>query len=452
MNDVKTSLWKMAIPLIVSFWLRSLFTFVDTIYASFLGDEAIAAIGLAIPLEFGMIAIWVGLSTALTSYYAEAVGEYNERKLKQITQVALRVLSAVIPTFLGIGIGVYALAPRLELEAEVARNFQIYGAVLIGGSALTGFWSTIPDSIVKAFHDTKSTMIAGLCSNFTNLAFNTIFLFGFGWGIFGIAFSTVLGRLAGLSYALWRASSLRRSWQKNSSKYERKTAILKRPLRKILALAFPAGLSHLLMIGEGIWINFLLSMQEDATAALAAYGIYFRIGAFALTPIVATRVAFLPFVARHRSLGNLDLIYRNYLGAIWMGGIYALFVVWPLCHWGGESLMSYLTHSSLVISQGTLGIRFVPWICLSWLPYQFSKSLLEGFQRAAPTLFMSLLRYVVLALPLTYLGVRWAKMWGYSSLFGVLCGLLVSTLLSSLFYFVWGMRFLSSENCQNDSI
>ena len=57
----------MTLPLVVSFWMRSLFTFVDTIYASTLGDAAVAAIGLSLPFEFLMIAVWVGLSTGLTS-------------------------------------------------------------------------------------------------------------------------------------------------------------------------------------------------------------------------------------------------------------------------------------------------------------------------------------------------------------------------------------------------
>ncbi len=42
-------------PLVVSFWMRAAFTFVDTIYASTLGDSAVAAIGLSLPFEFLMV-------------------------------------------------------------------------------------------------------------------------------------------------------------------------------------------------------------------------------------------------------------------------------------------------------------------------------------------------------------------------------------------------------------
>ena len=53
------------IPLVVSFTMRAAFTFVDTIYAATIGDSAVAAIGLTVPFEFLMIALWVGMSTGL---------------------------------------------------------------------------------------------------------------------------------------------------------------------------------------------------------------------------------------------------------------------------------------------------------------------------------------------------------------------------------------------------
>ena len=67
--------------------------------------------------------------------------------------------------------------------------------------AWTTFWSIIPDSLVKAHQDTRSTMWAGICTNVVNVGLNTYFLFVLDWGVFGIALSTVLGRIAGLIYA-----------------------------------------------------------------------------------------------------------------------------------------------------------------------------------------------------------------------------------------------------------
>ena len=41
------------------------------------------------------------------------------------------------------------------------------------GVATCGFWSILPDSIIKAHHDTTSTMVAGIISGVANLVLNT---------------------------------------------------------------------------------------------------------------------------------------------------------------------------------------------------------------------------------------------------------------------------------------
>ena len=73
--STRTRLLALAGPLVVSFWLRSAFAWVDTIFASMLfddqgaslGDASIAAIGLTLPFEFLLTACWVGSSNGLTA-------------------------------------------------------------------------------------------------------------------------------------------------------------------------------------------------------------------------------------------------------------------------------------------------------------------------------------------------------------------------------------------------
>src|SRR4029079_13736701 len=89
------SILRMAAPLVVSFWMRSLFTFVDTIYASTLGDASVAAIGLSLPFEFVMIAVWVGLSTGLTSRLSRAMGAHQDAMIDQYLRVAWRMVLAI---------------------------------------------------------------------------------------------------------------------------------------------------------------------------------------------------------------------------------------------------------------------------------------------------------------------------------------------------------------------
>src|SRR2546426_8909587 len=180
----------------------------------------------------------------------------------------------------------------MGLDPGLARKFSVYGAVLIGGSAFTAFWSIIPDSIVKAHHDTRSTMWAGIWSNLINVGLNTLFLFVFHWGVFGIAFSTVLGRFGGLVYALRKAAQHEAA--RKASGLDTDETLDPHPMRSLLSLAVPSSMTYGLMAVETGLVNWLLARQPDATESIAAYGIYSRVLQFAIMPIIAAADAGLP--------------------------------------------------------------------------------------------------------------------------------------------------------------
>ena len=127
------SILRMAAPLVVSFWMRAAVNLIDTVYAAQLGDAAVAAIGLTVPFEFIMIAVWVGLSTGLTSGLSRAMGARQGSQIEQYLRSSWRLVATVSPLFTLLAAGVWLFGQRIGLEAETARQFQIYGTVLIGG-------------------------------------------------------------------------------------------------------------------------------------------------------------------------------------------------------------------------------------------------------------------------------------------------------------------------------
>ncbi len=429
---------RMAAPLTVSFVMRAAFTLVDTIYAATLGDAAVAAIGLAIPFEFLMIALWVGISTGLTSRLAHALGAKEAKKLAQYLSVSRRLVALLVPTFLAVGGGVWLLAPRMGLEPDVWRAFQVYGAVVIGGSAFTSFWSIIPDSIIKAHQDTRSTMWAGIWSNVLNLALNTFFLFVLEWGVFGIAFSTVLGRLAGLVYALARARyherRRQREWEEEGGVNEDSDP---RPTRAVLALAVPGALSFALMSAETGIVNRILAGLEHATEAIAAYSIYYRIVLFALNPVIAIGVAMLPYAARRFGAGDMAGIYRSLRESFLTAVAFSVLLVAPLCFVFARSIATWLGESPLTVEYATFSLKIVPFACLAGTPFLIGRPIFEGMQRGRPGLVMAVLRYGVLAAPLAWGAGVLAESRGIPGIFGVLIGLLAAATVSSVVFLVW---------------
>src|SRR5437867_4709021 len=99
------SILRMAAPLVLSFGMRSLFTFVDIAFAATLGDAAIAAVGgLSLPYEILMIACWVGVSTGLTANLSQAMGKRQGARIEQILSVSRGIVLSLVPLFPAIAV------------------------------------------------------------------------------------------------------------------------------------------------------------------------------------------------------------------------------------------------------------------------------------------------------------------------------------------------------------
>ena len=434
------TLLRMAAPLVISFWMRSLFTFVDTAYAAFLGDAAVAAVGLSIPLEFLMIACWVGVSTGLTSNLSRAMGAREGAKIEQLIGVTRKIIWALSPPFALIALAVYLWSDHLGLEPEVAQQFAIYGGVLVGGSAFTAFWSILPDSIVKAHHDTRSTMWAGIWSNLINVALNTLFTFVFHWGVFGIAFSTVLGRFGGLIYALRKAASHEAA--RKAGGLDTSPALDPSPFRSIMVLAMPSALTYGLVAVESSLVNWLLTSEPHTTESIAAYGIYYRFLLFAAMPIIAASVAVLPFVARRYGEGDLGAVRLALRQTMLVAAVYCAVVVAPAMILGGPALAHALAESPVTAELTRVALWLVPLGCLTLVPFQLCRPAFEGLQRGWPGLAMAILRYLVLTIPCAVLGKQAAHALGQPALYGLVAGLILTSGISSAIFLEWLRRTL----------
>ena len=435
----RPTLLMMTVPLVISFWMRSLFSFVDTYYASFLSDAAVAAIGLSFPLEFMMIAVWVGMSTGLTSNFSRAMGAGEETKLQQYLKATWTLVLLCIPVFVLLGAGCWLFAEKLSPDHEVARQFAIFGSVLVGGSALTLFWSVIPDSIVKAHGDTKATMWAGIWSNVINVVLNTVFTFAFHWGIFGIAFSTVLGRFGGLAYALRKAAGHEAA--RKAKGLPSVPGHDPRPYRALFVLAIPSALSYVLMASETGVVNWLLKGIEHGREALAAYAIYYRVFQFVVMPAIAASVAMLPFAARRIGEKDIGGVRAGLKQAHLAATAYAALAA-PVLFFLAPPLARHLSGSAVTIAYLVPALRVVPLAALLATPFFLCRPVFEGMGRGRPGLTMSVLRYLVLAAPAAVAGIWLAPKLHVSPILGLVGGLMAASAISSLVFLFWTRKAL----------
>lgn len=424
---------RLAAPLVFSFWFRAAFQWVDTIYASTLGelgDASIAAIGLAAPFEFLMIACWVGLSNGLTSRLAAAMGAHEGERVDQLLVAARGLVRRVRVLFLLLAAALLLLADRVGLEPQVAAQLRVYGPILLAGSAFTAFASVVPDSLVKAHNDTRSTMWAGVISTLANFALNTLFVFAFGWGLAGIALATALARLGGWAYAVRRAAHHESA--RRATGLDTRPGIHARPTRALLALAVPAGLGFSLMAVEGLGLNALVASRPDAGPSLAALTVVDRAVRFLSMPPIAVGVALLPLAARLWGARDGAGLRRELRVALVASAAYSLLVVLPATRLLGPLVARGLTEAEAAREAAELGLALVALPVLLGSPTFLLRSSFDGLQQPRPGLVASLLRTFVLVLPLALLGYTRGPALGLAPIEGLVLGSAVGAGVTSL--------------------
>lgn len=438
---------RLAAPLIVSFTLREAFSLVDSVYASQLpgvSDEALAAIGLFMPLQFLMIACWVGTSNGLTARLSAAMGAGEGAKIEQLKRASLRIIASLIGIFLAVAGLAYLAAGEYAPDPVTAEQFRIYAPLVLAGMGLTAYWSILPDSIVKAHHDTQTTMWAGLLSALSNVVLNTLFVYGFHWGIAGIALATGVSRFPSLAFALWRARRHERNRVAGGGYDE--PGVERHPVRSILRIAVPSGITFIVMSIESIVLLSLLKREPDATALVATWGLYDRSVRFMAMPLIALSVAMLPFSARLWGRRNVAGIRAGIRISSAAGAIYVLGLVAPVAWLSSDWVAVKLADAPATREALQIALRFLPVTVLAMAPGFLLKSAFEGMHNPRPGLVVAIIRSAVLVIPLTYAGLRLAPAWGTEPIAGACTGYTLGLGIGSVLLATWLVRFLASAD------
>ncbi len=447
----------LAVPIVISFTTRFLFSFVDLAFAAaYLDKASVAAIGYFIPFQAVYIAIWVGLSGGLTATLAGSFGTNDEPRIRTLKQAALRILLVLIPTLMTLGIGLWFLVPSFGLDEALTDRFQLYGTTVWIGMAITGFWAIIPDSIIKAHQDTRSTMVAGLIASFTNLGLNTLFLLVFGWGLFGIALATICSRLTSLSYAWWRAKTLERARHDQAADAPQRTVIdpapapnRTGPTAAILALSLPGGLVFGLAAGEGAVINALLNELPDSTTAIAAWGVFWQLFSLSVMPAAGTSVAVVPFAAKLIPRGEIERVRREVFTMIGWIALVSLAITVLAGFVFPESIASFFVReraadgTRLPPSPETIELlRMLPLVAVATVPFYLVRPLFEAAQRPRLGIRVAWVRYLVFSIPLLLVTPALSSWLGIGALQGLPLALAIAAAGSSFLACIMALRML----------
>ena len=414
-EPIKKLMLSMGLPMIVSMALQAVYNIVDSYFVSCMrdtaevtnmGDYAMNALTLAFPVQMLMVAIGVGTGVGVNALLSKSLGEGNRKKASQIAGNSVFLGICMYVVFLLFGIfGVDAYIGSQTSDPIILELGKSYLGICCIYSIGISLYMTY-EKLLQATGRTMLSTIAQIAGALTNIVLDPILIFGyFGlpeMGIEGAAYATVIGQCVSFILDAVFHYTLNRDIDTNL-KYIKPIGTI---IKEIYQVGIPAILMQALMSFMTYGVNLIF--VSVSTAAVTAYGIYYKIQQFVFFAAFGMNNAMIPIIAFN--YGKRDKKRVN--EGIYYGMLYTLIIMAiglvglqifarPLC---GIFALSAETQTLCIraIRIVTLGYLFVG----ANIAYQ---GIFQVLGYGVSSLVLSLMRLIIVALPLAWLFTKVAN-------------------------------------------
>ena len=181
----------MALPMVLSMMVNSLYNIIDSFFVSQISEEAMTALSLVYPVQNVINAVGIGFGIGINAVIAFYLGAGDNREAdRAATQgLVLAVIHGVVMTVCCI-----AMMPAflgMFTSSETVIELGVRYCVVAFAFTLVIIVGVTFEKIFQAVGNMKTTMISLMCGCITNIVFDPILIFGYGpfpaMGIEGVA-------------------------------------------------------------------------------------------------------------------------------------------------------------------------------------------------------------------------------------------------------------------------
>ena len=395
-EKISKILFKLAPPVMLAQLIQALYNIVDSVFIGRLSDSGLTALSIIYPIQLLMIALAVGTGVGINTVMAAKLGLDQKQKADEYAGTGTPLAIALWILFAAICYAIMPAFARMSTnDAAVITDIIVYGRIVCMfsfGLFLESIWT----KVLQARGDMKTPMAAQICGAVTNIVLDPLLIFGmFGFpkmGIAGAATATVAGQIVAALVVM-------------------KKGFCKSPeLKKYphyISRIFRLGLPNILMQSAYTFyifgLNLILATFSDA--AVTVLGLYYKWQTFFFIPLGAMQTCIVPVISFNYAAGKLERCRKTLNVSILFG--WALMFLGTLCfNIIPGPMLRFFSSDEQVIEIGVTAFRIIGW---SFLPLVTSLTYPVLFQAVGKSLTSSLLtvlRTVVLFVPLGYLFSR----------------------------------------------
>lgn len=302
-------IWKQLLlfffPILIGTFFQQLYNTVDTIIVGqFVGTEALAAVGTTGTVINLLVGFFVGVASGATVIISQYFGANDRENLSKSvhTSMALAVAGGVVIMVFGIVTArptMLAMGVPDDIMDDAVLYMNVYYLGIIGNLIYN-----IGTGVLRAIGDSRMPLYVLIVCCLANVVLDLLFVVVFHWGVFGVAFATILSQLISAVLLMIRLMGTQEAYRVEL----RKTRFHKDILKNVVRIGLPAGLQSVMYSFSNILIQ--ASINSFGTTAIAAWAAIGKIDGFIWMVMNAFGIAVTTFAGQNFGARQYDRMKR----------------------------------------------------------------------------------------------------------------------------------------------
>ena len=393
----------MSLPMMISMVVQALYNVVDSIFVSWLSEDALAAVTLVFPVQSLMIAFGAGLGVGVNALLSRSLGEKNQENVRDSVTHGMMIYAAVYLIFLFIGI----FLPRPFMASQTgASGIVSDGAAylsIVCGCSFGLFGQFLFERLLQATGRTIFSMITQSVGAVINIILDPILIFGLlgapKMGVAGAAAATVIGQTAAALLAFF----FNLKFNSDISLSLKGIKVRWSVFRSILSVGIPSVLMQ--AIGSLMNLGMNAILISFSSTAVAVFGVYFKLQSFVFMPVIGLNNGMVPIAAYNYGAKRRDRLLKTVKLSI----VYAVCIMvigLIIAQLIPEKLLGIFNASDDMMQMGVFALRIIsihfPIAGISII----LSSVFQALGKGLYSLSISFARQIVVLLPLAFLFSR----------------------------------------------
>ncbi len=263
-----------ALPLLITNIGQQLYMIADAaIVGRGVGVKALAAVGSTDWIYWLVLWAVIGLTQGFSTFISHSFGDKNYSRMNKVIATSI-VLAAIVGTVLTVA-GILSARPLLILlktPPDILDSATLYLTTMLAGTLIITAYNMV-SSILRAFGDGKTPLVAMIIAGVLNVGLDLLFVFVFQWGVFGAALASLIAQFVSFIFCFVQIKKVECVCIKRSDFILDGTLV-----KEMLLFSLPITLQYVIISTGGIFVQIAANAQGSIfvagyTAANKAYGI-----------------------------------------------------------------------------------------------------------------------------------------------------------------------------------